>query len=103
MAGMEFCAIKRAGGSIALDEWKQIIAAHSALEEVPPRTGTNPFTNEQVIFIANGGAAYYVENGRKVGNLSYEDGEIKGTGIPVHVCEEISALLRAEFCEDYRS
>src|SRR5262245_46262833 len=100
---MDFGVIKRSGASIQLDEWKRVIAAHAALEPVPPRTGINPFTKEPVVFNATGGAALYVENGDAVGNLSFEDGEISTTGVPTAICLEIAASLSAKFHEDYRS
>lgn len=100
---MDFGVIKRAGGPIEPEEWKRVIAAHSALQPIPPRTGINPFTKEPVLFHAPDGAAYYFEDGQKVGNLALEEGEIKTTGVPAAVCEEIAAALSAELHEGDRS
>jgi hypothetical protein len=47
---MDFARIRRASRPIDLAEWAQIIASHPALEQMPDRTGINPFTKEKVLF-----------------------------------------------------
>src|SRR5262249_12317170 len=98
---MEFGVIKNPSGPIQLDDWNRVVSAHPALETVQPRTVINPFTNESLIAAPN--ADYYVEDGRKIGNLCLEDGEIKLTGIPTSICQEIAALFNADLHEDDRS
>src|SRR5688500_9023489 len=95
---MEFGIIKKRKGAISLTEWSRCIAAHKSLEPIPDSEGVNPFTQEKVVFPGEG-KAYYVKSGKKVGNLSLEDGEIKTTGVPKKLCAEIAELLSAEIHE----
>ena len=99
---MDFGKIKRNARPIKLAEWNKIIALMPVLEQVPDRTGINPFTKEQVVFPGKG-KAYYVVDGEKIGNASLEEGEILTTGIPRDVCEQIAKSLKAKVFEDDRS
>jgi hypothetical protein len=99
---MDFGKIKRAARPIQLPEWNTIIASTSSLEQVPDRTGINPFTKEKVVFPGEG-KAYYVVDGERIGNASLEEGEILTTGIPRELCEQIAQALEAEVFEDDRS
>ena len=86
---MEFARIRRAARPITLSEWNKIIASHASLEQMPDRTGINPFTKEKIDF-PGAGKAYYVVDGARAGNASLEDGEILTTGILRDVCEEVA-------------
>src|SRR5438034_1033361 len=99
---MDFGRIKRDARPIKLPEWNKIIASTSALEQVPDRTGINPFTKEKVVFPGQG-KAYYVVDGERIGNASLEEGEILTTGIPRELCEQIAQSLKAKVFEDDRS
>jgi hypothetical protein len=99
---MDFGKIKRVARPIELSEWNEIISSTSAFEQVPDRTGINPFTKKQVVFPGEG-KAYYVVNGERIGNASLEEGEILTTGIPREVCELIAKSLKAKVFEDNRS
>ena len=99
---MDFGRIKRDAHRIKLAEWNKIIASTSSLEQVPDRTGINPFTKEKLVFPGEG-KAYYVADGERVGNASLEEGEILTTGIPREVCEQIAQLLNAKLSEEDRS
>ena len=72
---MDFGRISRNAQPILLDEWNQLVDSYDFLQPIPDRKGTNPFTNEEVVFSGEG-KAYYVENGEKVGNIALEDGEL---------------------------
>ena len=91
---MDFGKIKRDARQIRLPEWNKIIASISALEQVPDRTGINPFTNEKVVFPGEG-KVYYVVDGERIGNASLEEGEILTTGIPRELCEQIAQSLKS--------
>lgn len=99
---MDFGKIKRDARPIQLPEWNTIIASTSNLEQMPDRTGINPFTKEKVVFPGEG-KAYYVVDGESFGNASLEEGEILTTGIPRELCEQIAQSLKAKVFEDDRS
>jgi hypothetical protein len=99
---VEFARIRREGPPITLSEWNAIIASHPFFEHIPDRIGTNPFTNERVVFPGEG-KAYYVVDGAKVGNGSLEGGEILTTGIQRDVCGQVAKSLNAKVFEDDRS
>jgi hypothetical protein len=99
---MDFARIRRDVCPISLSEWNEVIASHAFLEQMPDRTGTNPFTKEKVLSSGKG-KAYYVVDSERVGNASLEDGEILTTGIPPDVCEQIAQCLHANVFEDDRS
>ena len=99
---MDFARIRRDARPITLTEWNEIIASHTFFEQVPDRTGTNPFTNEKEFF-SGVGKAYYVVDNERVGNASLEDGEILTTGLPRDVCQQVAQRLYASVFEDDRS
>ena len=76
---MDFGRIKKNKGGIELNMWNHIIQSHSALIQAPERKAINPFTKEESL-ITNIGVAYYKENGKPVGNISLEEGELLTTG-----------------------
>ena len=69
---------------------------------MPPRQGMNPAT-KQVLHFPVEGKAIYVEDGRKTGNISLEDGELLTGNVPLAVCEKIANELGAVVSEDDRS
>ncbi len=89
-----FTRIAKPKDSILLRELDEVIAERPDLQPVPDRKMVNPFTKEPVIALGMG-KALYLEQGKPVGNLSLEDGEVLTTGIPRVVCEELAALLAA--------
>ena len=93
----EFHKIGRSS-EIAVSEVDALVANLDSLEAIPDRTGTNPFTGEDVLFPGRG-KAYYIDDGEIVGNLSLENGEILATGVPKYVCEKIASLLGAKVTE----
>lgn len=97
-----FFAIKRAEGSIGLSEWSDLIATNEYLEQAPVREGINPFTQERVVFSMSG-VAYYLEAGRRKGNICLEDGRLLATGVPRTFCAEVAVLLGASLYEEDRS
>jgi hypothetical protein len=99
---MEFCTIKRAGKAIDLDEWTRVVGSNAFLEAVPDRKAVNPFTQEELP-VGGEGKAYYVEEGKRVGNISLEDGELLTTGVPIAACNVIADQLKAEVVSDERS
>lgn len=99
---MDFARIRRDMRPITLSEWNEIIASHAFLEQMPDRTGTNPFTKEEVVF-SGIGKAYYVVEGEIVGNATFEQGEVLTTSIPRKVCEQVAQRLNASVLEDDRS
>src|SRR2546425_1136355 len=99
---MDFARIRRIERPITLPEWNEIIASHASLEQVPDRTGVNPFTKEAVLF-SGVGKAYYMVDGERLSNASLEGDEILTTGIPQEVCEQVAQCLNASVFEDDRS
>lgn len=99
---MDLAKIRRDAAPIGLPEWKAVIESHSFLEQVPDRSGTNPFTQEKVLF-PGAGKAYYIVDGERVGNASLEGGEILTTGIPRDLCEKVAQILNAAVFEVDRS
>ncbi len=99
---MDFGRIKRDARPIKLPEWNKIVASMSSLEQMPDRTGINPFTKEKEVFRGEG-KAYYVVDGERIGNASLEDGEILTTGVPLELSEQIAQSLMAKVFDDDRS
>ena len=97
-----FARIARSYRPIDIAEWKNVIAAHPALEPMPDRVGVDPFTQEKVLFPGEG-RAFYIEDGQRVGNAAFENGEVLTTAIPQNVCEEVAAQLAAKVFDDDRS
>lgn len=95
---MEFAIINRKDNDIALDEWEQIICSHKMLQEVPPIEGMNPFTGERVGMDGRG-VAYVVVDGKKIGNITLEEGQLMSASVPDCLCEELSELLNADLHE----
>jgi hypothetical protein len=87
--------IKRSDRPIDLKEWNQLVESHAALEQVLDQYGTNPFSNERVLF-SGAGVAYCIINGEKKGSLKYFDGKLSITNVPEHFCNEVAAFLQAE-------
>jgi hypothetical protein len=102
MDNFEFGLIKKQTGEIYLKEWIEVIETDPSLEQVQDRKGVNPFTNEKVVFPGEG-KAYYLESGKRVGNISLEDGRLLTTGVPKAKCEQLGALLGAVVESDDRS
>jgi len=98
---MEFGKVKRDSHPIELAEWNAIIASESNLEQMPDRTGINPFTGEKVVFLGEG-RAFYVEDNEVIGVASLEDGEILTEEVPRELCEKIAKSLKADVFEDDR-
>ena len=98
---MEFARIRRDSSPITLPEWNALVASNSSFEPLPDRTVTNPFTGQKIA-VVGAGKAYYVINGKRVGNASLEDGDILTTAIDVDVCQQIARVLNAAVFEDDR-
>jgi hypothetical protein len=99
---MQFGVIKRPRREISLEEWNRVIRDHPMLQQLPARTGINPFTREPMVFSGEG-KAYYIEAGVPRGNICLEGGELKTTGVPRPVCSEIALQLGARVHEDDRT
>lgn len=99
---MDFAKITRTDSTIEADEWISMIEQQSYLQPIPDRTGTNPFTGEE-IQVPGLGKAYYLENGTRIGNASLEEGQILTTAIPRPICEELASRLGAIVEDDDRS
>ncbi|WP_444932890.1 hypothetical protein [Microbulbifer sp. JTAC008] len=99
---MDFGKIIKSDGDIQLDQWSSVVSSHQALEQAPDKKGTNPFTNEEVLFSGEG-IAFYLEGGDKVGNISLENGVLLTSGVPMSMCSELAYSLNAEAFEDDRS
>lgn len=76
---MDLGRIYKHSGEIHLGQWSKVIAKHKQLKQAPDRKGTNPFTNEEVVFPGEG-IAFYYENGKKSGNISLQNGVLLTTG-----------------------
>lgn len=96
---MEQAKIQRYARQITLAEWNEVIASHPTLTPAPDRVGINPFTKEKELFSGEG-IAYYVVNGKPVGNAVLEDGMIRTSGVHPDVCEQIARSLQAVVVED---
>jgi len=59
------------GSSAGKDEWIALIAAHSALAQVAPKQGTNPFSREPMVFTPRPDAAIVVVDGTKIGAIHW--------------------------------
>jgi hypothetical protein len=99
---MDFGRIQRPSQPIGLAEWLDVITAHPALEHMPDREGINPFTKARVTFPGKGNAFYVVE-GKRLGNAALDGGEVLTMGIPRATCEEIARRLAGSLVEDDRS
>ena len=99
---MEFARIRRDRSPITLPEWNTIVTSVSFFEPLPDRTMTNPFTGQKIA-VVGAGKAYYVIDGKRVGNASLESGDILTTAVDVDVCQQIARLLNAAVFEDDRS
>jgi hypothetical protein len=92
---MEEAYIKSRVGKIDPAAWAKIVQSHRALEPMPERVVTNPFTGEKHLQNVKGSAAVRGEDPSKVG-FALCDGEIFAYGVSLEFCEEIAALLNAE-------
>lgn len=102
MDEFEFGIIKKQTGEIHLLEWSKVIEKDPSLEQVEDRKGVNPFTNKEVVFPGEG-KAYYLESGKRVGNITLEEGSLLTTGVPKAKCEQLGTLLEAVVEPDDRS
>ena len=99
---MDCGKITRTGSDISSDEWKNLIDTEQQIIHMPDRVGTNPFTQERMVFSGKD-KAYYQENGVSVGNIVLESGELMTTGVPRQFCERLASALGGLVLEDDRS
>lgn len=97
-----FFAIKKHAGAIDLVDWDAVVDSTPNLERAPDRTGVNPFTKEPILFSGRGKALFIVD-GRRVGNIVLEQGQLLTTGVPKATCLEIALRLGAQVFEAERS
>jgi hypothetical protein len=95
-----FMRITRPDGAIRTEEVDSLIAKRDDLQAIADSRMINPFTKEP---ITSAGTALYLRQGKPVGNLTVEDGDVLTTGIPRSVCEELAELLGAAVHKDDRS
>ena len=79
---------------LTLDDVAKIVDHFDCFQEMPDRSGVNPFTNEPVMFVGEG-RAVYVEDGEAKGNFSLEDGRLLFTGVPEDIAKDAAALVSA--------
>jgi hypothetical protein len=79
---------------LTLDDIQKVIEEFDCFQQAPDRPGTNPFTNEPMVFSGEG-RAIYVDKGEPIGNFALEDGRLLFTGVPEAVVTQVAELLSA--------
>ena len=79
---------------LTLDDVRKIVDEFACFRQMPDRSGTNPFTNESVVFPGEG-KAIYIDGGEAIGNFALEEGRILFTGVPEAIVKEVAALVSA--------
>ncbi|WP_370977849.1 hypothetical protein [Agaribacterium sp. ZY112] len=102
MEEFEYCKIERKSSEIELQEWSSLIQSLTNLEQIPDRTGINPFTKEETLFPGEG-KAYYVVSGERQGNIVLEGGALLTAGVPMVFCTTLASKLSAVASVDDRS
>jgi hypothetical protein len=87
----DFWQIER-DSELTLDDVRKIIDEFECFQQMPDRSGTDPFTNEPVIFPREG-KAIYIEGGEPIGNFALEDGRIFFTGVPERIARDVANLI----------
>ena len=64
---------------LTLDDVRKIVDEFACFRQMPDRSGTNPFTNESVVFPGEG-KAIYIDGGEAIGSFALEEGRILFTG-----------------------
>ena len=79
---------------LTLVDVRKIIDHFDCFEQMPDRSGLDPFTNEPLVFSGEG-KAVYLEGGEAKGNFAVEDGRILFTGVPESIVKDVAALISA--------
>lgn len=86
-----FWQVEREPG-LTLDDVRKIIDEFECFRQMPDRAGTNPFTNESVLFPGEG-KAIYIEDSEATGNLVLDEGRILFTGVPEAIVKDVAELV----------
>lgn len=78
--------------ALTLDDVRRIIDEFECFQPMPDRAGTNPFTNESMLFPGEG-RAIYIEGSEAIGNLALDEGRILFTGVPEAIVQDVAELV----------